>query len=76
MLIVDSNESWRLEGLKARCQLLAYLNVMTLEQPLPAKNDAALKNFIHTLPICADEKSCHTRSSLKALKANWIKSVA
>ncbi|MGQ7139726.1 redoxin family protein, partial [Escherichia sp. SS-MK2] len=25
------------------------------------------ENFIHPLPICADE-SCHTRSNLKALK--------
>jgi L-alanine-DL-glutamate epimerase-like enolase superfamily enzyme len=38
-----------------------------LEQPLPAKDDAALKNFIHPLPVCADE-SCHTRENLSALK--------
>ena len=65
-LIVDANESWRAEGLAARCQLLADLGVAMLEQPLPAQDDAALENFIHPLPICADE-SCHTRSNLKAL---------
>lgn len=69
-IIVDANESWRAEGLAARCQLLADLNVAMLEQPLPAQDDAALENFIHPLPICADE-SCHTRSSLKALKGRY-----
>ncbi|EHC50637.1 L-alanine-DL-glutamate epimerase [Salmonella enterica subsp. enterica serovar Give str. S5-487] len=66
----DANESWRPEGLAARCQLLADLNVAMLEQPLPAQDDAALENFIHPLPICADE-SCHTRSSLKALTGRY-----
>jgi L-alanine-DL-glutamate epimerase-like enolase superfamily enzyme len=66
-LIVDANESWHPEGLAARCQLLADLGVAMLEQPLPAKDDAALKNFIHPLPVCADE-SCHTRENLSALK--------
>ncbi|MCU5775634.1 L-Ala-D/L-Glu epimerase [Erwiniaceae bacterium BAC15a-03b] len=66
MLIVDANESWKSEGLASRCQLLADLGVLMLEQPLPAQDDAALENFIHPLPICADE-SCHTRDSLSAL---------
>lgn len=69
-LIVDANESRRAEGLAARCQLLADLGVAMLEQPLPAQDDAALENFIHPLPICADE-SCHTRSNLKALKGRY-----
>ena len=69
-LIVDANESWRAEGLAARCQLLADLGVEMLEQPLPAQDDAALENFVHPLPICADE-SCHTRSSLKALHGRY-----
>lgn len=69
-LIVDANESWHSEGLAARCQLLADLGVAMLEQPLPAKNDAALENFIHPLPICADE-SCHARSCLKTLAGRY-----
>ena len=69
-LIVDANESWRAEGLAARCQLLADLGVAMLEQPLPAQDDAALENFIHPLPVCADE-SCHTRSSLNALQGRY-----
>jgi len=69
-LIVDANESWHGEGLAARCQLLADLDVAMLEQPLPAGDDAALANFIHPLPICADE-SCHTRESLPTLKGRY-----
>lgn len=69
-LIVDANESWHGEGLAARCQLLADLNVAMLEQPLPATDDSALANFIHPLPICADE-SCHTRESLPALQGRY-----
>lgn len=69
-LIVDANESWQSEGLAARCQLLADLGVMMLEQPLPAGQDSALENFIHPLPICADE-SCHTSEGLPALKGRY-----
>ena len=70
VLIVDANEAWKSEGLAARCQLLADLNVAMLEQPLPAGKDGTLANFIHPLPICADE-SCHTRESLAALKGRY-----
>ncbi|MEW7314935.1 L-Ala-D/L-Glu epimerase [Buttiauxella gaviniae] len=70
ILIVDANEAWRSDGLAARCQLLADLNVAMLEQPLPAGQDSALANFIHPLPICADE-SCHTRDSLPELKGRY-----
>ncbi len=69
-LIVDANESWQAEGLAARCQLLADLQVAMLEQPLAAGEDAALANFIHPLPICADE-SCHTRDSLPSLRGRY-----
>lgn len=70
LLIVDANESWRSEGLAARCQLLADLGVAMLEQPLPAGDDKGLETFIHPLPICADE-SCHTRESLAALAGRY-----
>ncbi|KFK94546.1 MULTISPECIES: L-Ala-D/L-Glu epimerase [unclassified Serratia (in: enterobacteria)] len=69
-LIVDANESWQAEGLAARCQLLADLRVAMLEQPLPAANDSALANFIHPLPICADE-SCHTSTDLAQLAGRY-----
>lgn len=70
VLIVDANEAWSRDGLAARCQLLADLNVAMLEQPLRAGEDETLENFIHPLPICADE-SCHTRSSLPKLKGRY-----
>lgn len=70
LLIVDANESWRSEGLAARCQLLADLGVAMLEQPLPANDDKGLETFIHPLPICADE-SCHTRESLPGLAGRY-----
>ena len=41
-----------------------------LEQPLPAGNDDSLQNFIHPLPICADE-SCHTRADLAGLVGRY-----
>ncbi|EPK7361411.1 L-Ala-D/L-Glu epimerase [Kluyvera ascorbata] len=69
-LIVDANESWRSDGLAARCQLLADLKVAMLEQPLPVGEDEALDNFIHPLPICADE-SCHTREDLPVLRGRY-----
>jgi L-alanine-DL-glutamate epimerase-like enolase superfamily enzyme len=69
-LIVDANESWQPEGLAARCQLLADLGVLMLEQPLPAGQDGALANFIHPLPICADE-SCHTEEDLPSLAGRY-----
>ncbi|TQI80651.1 L-alanine-DL-glutamate epimerase-like enolase superfamily enzyme [Serratia fonticola] len=69
-LIVDANESWQAEGLASRCQLLADLGVAMLEQPLPANDDRALENFIHPLPICADE-SCHTSDDLPQLVGRY-----
>ncbi len=69
-LIVDANESWQSEGLAARCQLLADLGVMMLEQPLPVGQDESLENFIHPLPVCADE-SCHTAEDLAGLKGRY-----
>lgn len=69
-LIVDANESWRPETLQARCQHLADLGVMMLEQPLPAHHDEVLAQFTHPLAVCADE-SCHTRASLAALSGRY-----
>lgn len=69
-LIVDANESWQSEGLATRCQLLADLGVLMLEQPLPVGHDEGLENFIHPLPLCADE-SCHTADDLPQLKGRY-----
>ena len=56
-LIVDAMNR-RAEGLGALPAIGGFRRC-DVEQPLPARDDAALENFIHPLPICADE-SCHT----------------
>jgi len=65
-LIIDANESWDLETLKAVTPPLAKLNVAMIEQPLPAGEDAALEGYKSTIPLCADE-SCHTSADLDDL---------
>jgi L-alanine-DL-glutamate epimerase-like enolase superfamily enzyme len=41
-----------------------------VEQPLPADDDAALSDFVHAVPVCADE-SAHTSADLAALKPRY-----
>ncbi|MCW3371895.1 hypothetical protein [Escherichia coli] len=57
-LIVDANES-ACRRVGGALPAIGGFIVAMLEQPLPAQDDAALENFIHPLPICADE-NCHT----------------
>ena len=65
-LIIDANESWNLEILKAVTPQLAKLGVAMIEQPLPAGEDAALEGYESVIPLCADE-SCHTSADLDGL---------
>jgi L-alanine-DL-glutamate epimerase-like enolase superfamily enzyme len=65
-LIVDPNESWNIEILEAMQPVLVDVRVELIEQPLPAKDDAALEGFRPVLPICADE-SCHVAADLPKL---------
>jgi len=69
-LIVDANEAWSLEDFNALATELAGLGVEMIEQPLPAGDDAALAEFDHPVPICADE-SCRDRSSVAALAGRY-----
>ncbi|EFE2597235.1 L-Ala-D/L-Glu epimerase [Escherichia coli] len=68
-LIVDANESWRAEGLAARCQLLADLGVAMLEQPLPAQDDAALKGRYEMVNIKLDKTGGLTEALALATEA-------
>lgn len=68
--IVDANEAWTIEDLRACCQQLKALNVVLIEQPLPAGKDQELVNFTSPIPLCADE-SCHTRAELNYLKNRY-----
>ncbi|WDE09565.1 N-acetyl-D-Glu racemase DgcA [Thalassomonas haliotis] len=68
--IVDANEGWSLEDLQNCCGALKALDVVLIEQPLPAGNDQALIDFNCPIPLCADE-SCHTRAELEYLKNRY-----
>jgi len=63
-LIVDPNEGWNLDLLEAMAGLISRLNVVTVEQPLPAGRDGRLKGLKYPVPICADE-SIHTADELE-----------
>lgn len=69
-LTVDANESWSLEHLTAMAPQFAGLGVELIEQPLPAGQDDALRDYAGPLPLCADE-SCHTRESLPSLRGRY-----
>ena len=64
-LIVDANEDWDFETLRALAPQLAELDVKLIEQPLPAGEDAALEGYASPVPLCADE-SLHSRAELAA----------
>ncbi len=65
-LIVDPNESWTFDILKAMQPILVEARVDLVEQPLPADEDAVLEGFVPLRPICADE-SCHVAEDLPRL---------
>lgn len=65
-LIVDPNESWRVEDIADRLPLLREHRVDLLEQPVPAGEDQGLAALAGAIPICADE-ALHTRADLDRL---------
>jgi L-alanine-DL-glutamate epimerase-like enolase superfamily enzyme len=69
-LIVDTNEGWNFELLEAMQAALADTRVELLEQPLAAKDDAALEGFDPVCPLCADE-SCHVAEDLPKLARRY-----
>ena len=69
-LIVDPNESWDIELLRALQPVLAEARVDLVEQPLPADADAALQGFESVSRLCADE-SCHVATDLPRLRGRY-----
>ncbi|MEM8555435.1 MAG: N-acetyl-D-Glu racemase DgcA [Pseudomonadota bacterium] len=69
-IIVDANEGWSAEVYADLAPHLQRLGVTLVEQPLPARNDDALRGLDRPVPICADE-SAHDRASLEALKGKY-----
>jgi L-Ala-D/L-Glu epimerase len=66
---VDANEGWTAEVYADLAPHLLRLGVALVEQPLPAKDDAAL-GIARPVPVCADE-SCHDRASLSDLRGKY-----
>jgi L-alanine-DL-glutamate epimerase-like enolase superfamily enzyme len=69
-LIVDANESWRVDDLAQNLAACAEAGVTLVEQPLPAEDDAALARITRPIPVCADE-SVHERASLRGLVGKY-----
>ncbi|MFZ1884850.1 MAG: N-acetyl-D-Glu racemase DgcA [Rhodoplanes sp.] len=69
-LIVDANEGWNAANLMDNLAACAEAGVQLVEQPLPARDDAALASIPHVVPICADE-SVHDRASLADLRGRY-----
>ncbi|WP_274427087.1 N-acetyl-D-Glu racemase DgcA [Chelativorans sp. YIM 93263] len=66
-LIVDANEAWNVENLEENLKIAAELGIALVEQPLPAGEDAILREITHSVPICADE-SLHTAEDLSSMR--------
>ncbi len=54
-IILDPNASWSIDLLHRLLPPLRDLGVVLIEQPLAPKDDAALADIPHAIPICADE---------------------
>jgi len=65
-LVVDANEAWSVDLLKAIGGDLAALGVEMIEQPLPAGDDAGLVGIDCPVILCADE-SCHGSDTVASL---------
>ncbi len=65
-LIADANEAWTVDVLQSLMQCAAELGFETIEQPLPADQDAALAGQPRPVPLTADE-SVHTAADIPRL---------
>lgn len=69
-LIADANEAWTPDMLPALIAAAHAAGIETIEQPLPAGDDAALEGISARIPICADE-SVHTAADLPRLRNKY-----
>lgn len=69
-LIIDANEGWNENNLAENLSACLTVGVELIEQPLPAKDDEALRGFASPIPLCADE-SVFDRKSLDALMGKY-----
>lgn len=69
-IIVDANEGWDTAAYDSMVPKLYDLGVSMIEQPLPAKDDAALASVDRPITLCADE-SCHDAATLNGLVGRY-----
>ena len=69
-LIIDPNEGWTFDQLKAVAPALVKMGVEMIEQPLPADDDEGLREYDSPITLCADE-SCHTKDDLQSLVGKY-----
>ncbi|WP_187971713.1 N-acetyl-D-Glu racemase DgcA [Aquibium microcysteis] len=65
-IILDANEGWTEDNIRENLMAAAEFHVALIEQPLPAGQDAILRDIPHPVPICADE-SVHVAEDVDAL---------
>lgn len=69
-LVADANEAWTPVMLTPFLVAALEAGIELIEQPLPAKADAALAATPHLVPICADE-SAHTSADIPRLSSRY-----
>jgi L-alanine-DL-glutamate epimerase-like enolase superfamily enzyme len=69
-IILDANEGWTEDNLEHHMTIAAELGVSLIEQPLPARHDAALAHIQRPVPVCADE-SVHATGDLEHLRDRY-----
>ena len=69
-LIIDANEAFNIDTLKANMNIFEKTSIDLIEQPLPSKMDNQLVDFKSPVPICADE-SFHTMQDLKNISKKY-----
>ena len=69
-LAVDVNEGWTIEQLAQFAEPMSKMGVELIEQPLPAADDEALRDFPCPVPLAADE-TCHDVRSLERVAGKY-----
>ncbi|PWW04439.1 L-alanine-DL-glutamate epimerase-like enolase superfamily enzyme [Hoeflea marina] len=69
-IILDANEGWTEDNIRAHMLVAAEMHICLIEQPLPAGKDEILGHIPHPVPICADE-SVHTIEDLDELAKRY-----
>jgi len=65
-LIVDGNQDFTLDQLKALISKVEKLGIEMIEQPLPAGADQGLSDYASPIPLCADE-SFHIEADISEI---------